>query len=80
MAFDGTHFYLMGSKDSETLELVRVNSEGSDLVSVATMPSARGDAPVVTGGSLALDESCVYWSNGLGIFSLAKTAETPLAQ
>lgn len=42
------------------------------LVILATVPSGGG-------GFIAVEDECIYWSNALGIFSLAKTAEGPFA-
>ena len=74
VAFDGADFYVIGSRSSGTTELLgRMTSDGSTSSIIATMP-ANG------GGSVAVDDECVYWQKALGIFSLAKTAEGPFAQ
>jgi hypothetical protein len=36
--------------------------------------------PSEAGGSVAVDDECVYWSNTEGIFRVAKTAVGPFAQ
>lgn len=73
VAFDGADFYIVGGESGTTERLGRMATDGSSSVILATMPAGGG-------GSVAVDDECVYWSNALGIFSLAKTAEGPFAQ
>jgi hypothetical protein len=73
VAFDGADFYIVGGEFGTTERLGRMATDGSSSVILATMPAGGG-------GSVAVDDQCVYWSNALGIFSLAKTAEGPFAQ
>jgi hypothetical protein len=55
------------------LHLGRMALDGSGSTILATMPASGG-------GSVAVDDACVYWGNALGIFSLAKSAAGPFAQ
>ncbi|MGD0837729.1 MAG: hypothetical protein ABSB49_13890 [Polyangia bacterium] len=73
VAFDGADFYIIGGESGTTEGLWRMAGDGSSFAILATMSSTGG-------GSVAVDDQCVYWSNSLGIFSLAKTAEGPFAQ
>ncbi len=73
VAFDGSDFYIMGGASGTTQRLGRMAADGSSFAILATMSSTGG-------GFVAVDDACVYWSNALGIFSLAKTAEGPFAQ
>ena len=73
VAFDGSDFYIMGGESGTTERLGRMAADGSSFAILATMSSTGG-------GSVAVDDECVYWSNALGIFSLAKTAEGPFVQ
>jgi hypothetical protein len=66
IAFDGASFYVVGTDDSWTsATLARVPANGGDPVILARVPSGGG-------GTIALDSSCIYWSNGAAIFSLAR--------
>jgi hypothetical protein len=73
VAFDGSNFYTIGGISGVTERLGRMALDGGGSTILATMPASGG-------GSLAVDDACVYWGNALGIFSLAKTAEGPFAQ
>ena len=73
VVFDGADFYIIDGGSGTTERLGRMAADGSASVILATMPADGG-------GSVAVDDECVYWSNSLGIFSLAKTAEGPFAQ
>jgi hypothetical protein len=67
LAFDGASFYVVGTDNTtgSAEALVRVPANGGAPVVLAQAPSAGG-------GSVALDSSCIYWSNGTAIFSLAR--------
>jgi hypothetical protein len=67
MAFDGANFYVVGTDDGaqSTETLVRVPANGGAPVVLSKVPS-------IGGGAIALDSSCIYWSNGTAIFSLAR--------
>jgi hypothetical protein len=73
--FDGMHFFMLTGHSDETtpVQLARLNLDGSDPAILATMSPGMS-------GAVAVDDECVYWSNPLGIFNLAKTAEGPFAQ
>ena len=73
VVFDGVDFYIIDGEFGTTERLGRMSADGSASVILATMPAGGG-------GSVAVDDECIYWSNALGIFSLAKTAEGPFAQ
>ena len=73
VAFDGADFYIIGGDSGTTERLGRMAADGSSFAILVTMSSTGG-------GSVAVDDECVYWSNAFGIFSLAKTAEGPFAQ
>jgi streptogramin lyase len=73
VAFDGVDFYIIDGESGTTERLGIMAADGSSFAIIATMSSTGG-------GSVAVDDECVYWSNALGIFSLAKTAEGPFAQ
>jgi hypothetical protein len=66
--FDGTNFYLVGEDESfTTMTLTRMPADGGAPVAWVTMPHVRG-------GSVSIDNQCVYWSTNDGIYSLAKSA------
>jgi hypothetical protein len=71
--FDGRSFYGIGTVSNTSNGLVRVGTDGTCPELIATMPSEAG-------GSVAVDDECVYWANAEGIFSVAKTAMGPFAQ
>jgi len=71
--FDGTSFYAIGTVSNTSNGLVRMGTDGTCPELIATMPSESG-------GSVAVDDECVYWANTEGIFSVAKTAVGPFAQ
>jgi hypothetical protein len=73
VVFDGVDFYIIDGRSGTTERLGRMAADGSASVILATMPAGGG-------GSVAVDDECVYWSNAFGIYSLAKTAEGPFAQ
>ena len=73
VAFDGSNFYTIGGNSGVTERLARMALDGSGSTILATMPASGG-------GSVAVDDACVYWGNALGIFSLAKTAAGPFTQ
>jgi hypothetical protein len=71
--FDGDNFFVMSYA-----------SNVSEVNTLSRMPASGGPATIVGtfhgGGAFALDDECLYWSSGDGIYSRAKTAGTPFAQ
>jgi hypothetical protein len=63
VAFDGADFYIVSGESDTTQQLGRMTGDGNASVILASMPAGGG-------GSVAVDDECVYWSNSLGIFSL----------
>ena len=71
-AFDGTDFYVMGG-DPKTNLLARIPGAGGCPVIIATMSTSNSSAA-------AVDDECIYWANGAGIYSVAKSAHGPFVQ
>jgi hypothetical protein len=67
--FDGTDFFEMDSfaaDGSTPARITKIPGNGGAKVTVVTLED-RGSA-------IAVDADCVYWANGGGVFSVAKTA------
>ena len=70
IVFDGTTFYALGSADGfeSTMSVGRIPTNGDPITALVTMPVDWW------GGEIAVDDTCLYWANGEGIFTIDKTA------